>query len=167
MSAFVLVNFVTLFWCHLIAFIVLCGYKEFDVSKRLQDSHYPQNGHYQWDSHQPRRVTILRMVTAPMLKTNAKMNTISYLSLTFLRILVHSHQYGYPSLSPRWSATITKTVTHPSIQPPLSLNQSPTILRKVIQHQRESHKTSKGQSLTFSGMVIQLTQYGHSPEPPF
>ena len=41
MSTFVLVNFVTLFWCHLIAFIVLCGYNEFDVSKRLQDSHYP------------------------------------------------------------------------------------------------------------------------------
>ena len=52
MSTFVLVNFVTLFWCHLIAFIVLCGYNEFDVSKRLQDSHYPYNGHYQWDSHQ-------------------------------------------------------------------------------------------------------------------
>ena len=129
MSTFVLVNFVTLFWCHLMTFIVLCGYNEFDVSKRLQDSHYPQNGHYQWDSNHIRMVTILRMVFAPKLKTTAKMKTISYLfqndhSLSLgqwpivTSMVTHLYHDGHPP-SPRCSATITKTVNrHPKASHP-------------------------------------------------
>ena len=171
MSTFVLVNFVTLFWCHLIAFIVLCGYNEFDVSKRLQDSHYPQNSHYQWDSHHPRRVTILWMVTAPKLKTNAKMNTISYLSQNdhslslgqwpiVTSMVIHLYHDGHPPSpkSPRLSTAIQRLVTHPSIQPP-------SISRLVTYHPKEGHQTSKGQSPNIQRTVTHLPWDGHPTYP--